>query len=134
MTTKKKQHKGKITTKSTAIILSSFLRRSLNAYALKSLIRSTNAELSRIGRSRNWRLIATQQQLQQIINLLADNNETSWQWLSPFLSKQKMQISHQGLIDLIKLNPDITVNELLAKTDCTLTQARKALDEMEDLD
>ncbi|MBL4910695.1 MAG: hypothetical protein JKX78_11880 [Alteromonadaceae bacterium] len=128
MTTKKKQNKSK------PIILSSFLRRSLNAYALKSLIRATGSELSRIGRSRNWRLIATQQQLQQIINLLADSNEPSWQWLAPFLTKQKLQISYQDLITLIKLNPYISVNELLAKTDCTLTQARKALDEMEDLD
>jgi len=120
--------------KSKPIILSSFLRRSLNAYALKSLIRTTGCELSRIGRSRNWRLIASEQQLREIIASLDEQNEPSWQWLSDFLRKQKTQINHQGLIHLIKLNPKITVNELLAKTDCTLTQARKALDEMEDLD
>ncbi len=132
--TTKKPNKGIHKATNKTIILSSFLRRSLNAYALKSLIRSTGCELSRIGRSRNWRLIASQQQLQQIINLLAESDEASWQWLSPFLSKHKMQINHQELMTLIQLNPDITVNELLAKTDCTLTQARKALDEMEGLD
>ncbi len=130
----KKPNKGNNKAANKTIILSSFLRRSLNAYALKGLIRSTGCELSRIGRSRNWRLIASQQQLQQIINLLAEYDEASWQWLSPFLSKHKMQINHQELMTLIRLNPDITVNELLAKTDCTLTQARKALDEIEDLD
>jgi hypothetical protein len=134
MTTKTKLIKNRIKAQSKTIILSSFLRRSLNAYALKSLIRSTGCELSRIGRSRNWRLIASPPQLEQIIALLADSSEISWQWLIPFLSKHKMQINHQELMTLIQLNPGITVNELLAKTDCTLTQAREALDKMEDLD
>jgi len=117
--------------KTKPIILSSFLRRSLKAYALKSLLRSTGCELSRLGRSRNWRLIATQQQLQEIILLIGSSNEPSWQWLCPVLSKHKAQISHQELLDLIMRKTEITINELLARTDCTLAQARKALDESE---
>lgn len=117
--------------KTKPIILSSFLRRSLKAYALKSLLRSTGCELSRLGRSRNWRLIATQQQLQEIILLIGNSNEPSWQWLVPFLTHYKAQISHQELLVMIKHKPEITLNELLARTDCTLAQARKALDEVE---
>ncbi|PCI63610.1 MAG: hypothetical protein COB35_00800 [Gammaproteobacteria bacterium] len=113
------------------LILPSFLRRSLRAYALKDMVRSSGCELSRIGRSRNWRLIATQSQLQQIIALIQNSNEPSWQWLAVFLAKNKAQISHQELITMIKFKPDITINELLARTDCTLAQARKALDEVE---
>jgi len=118
--------------KTKPIILNSFLRRSLKAYALKSLLRSTGCELNRLGRSRNWRLIATQQQLQEIISLIDNSNEPSWQWLSPYLSKHKAQISHKELLSIIKHKPEITINELLARTDCTLIQARKALDDFED--
>jgi hypothetical protein len=117
--------------KTKPIILNSFLRRSLKAYALKSLLRSTGCELNRLGRSRNWRLIATQQQLQEIIALIENSNEPSWQWLSPYLSKHKAQVSHQELLDIITRKPQITINELLTRTDCTLAQARKALDETE---
>lgn len=117
--------------KAKPIILSSFLRRSLKAYALKSLIRSTGCELSRLGRSRNWRLIANNLQLQEVISLIDSSNELSWQWLSPFLSEHKAQVSHQELVAMVKHKPEITINELLARTDCTLAQARKALDEVE---
>ena len=120
--------------KTQSIILLSFLRRTLKAYALKALIRSTGAELTRIGRSRNWRLVTTQKQLSQIINTLEEKEELSWQWLVPLLRKYKAQLSHQELVALIKLKPDTTLNELLAKTDCTINQARKALDEVEDFD
>ncbi len=123
-----------VMTKTQTIILPSFLRRSLKAYALKALIRSTGAELTRIGRSRNWRLITTQKQLTKIINALEENEELSWQWLVPLLRKYKAQLSHQELVTLIKLKPDTTLNELLAKTDCTINQARKALDEVEGFD
>jgi ribosome recycling factor-like protein len=113
------------------IILPSFLRRSLKAYALKNMIRSTGCELSRVGRSRNWRLLASQQQLQDIILLVEESKEESWLWMIAFLKKHKAQISHKELLNLIKLNPDISINELLALSDCTIAQARKALDEME---
>ncbi len=123
-----------IIAKTQSIILPSFLRRTLKAYALKALIRSTGAELTRVGRSRNWRLVTTQKQLSQIINTLEEKEELSWQWLVPLLRKYKAQLSHQELVTLIKLKPDTTLNELLAKTDCTINQARKALDEVEDFD
>ncbi len=113
------------------IILPSFLRRSLKAYALKTVIRATDSELSRIGRSRNWRLIASQQQLQKIIIAIENSNEVSWLWLIKLLKENKAQISHHELLHLIKLNPDISINELLTLSDCTIAQARKALDEME---
>ncbi len=116
------------------IVLSSFLRRSLKAYALKALIRATGAELNRIGRSRHWQLVSTQTQLQQIIHQIEESDEKSWQWLVPLLKQYKAQISHQELVTLIKLKPDITLNELLAKTDCSINQARKALDEVEGFD
>jgi hypothetical protein len=117
--------------KQQTIILPSLLRRTLKAYALKALIRSTGAQLYRIGRSRNWQLISNQKQLQQIIQLIEIHDEISWQWLVPLLRKYKAQFSHQELVNLIKLKPSITLNELLLKTDCTLSQARLALDEVE---
>ena len=47
----------------------------MKAYALKSLIRAQGCELQRIGRSRNWKLIANKQQLFTIINEVEASNE-----------------------------------------------------------
>lgn len=121
-------------TKTTDIILNAFLRRCLKAYALKQLIRNAGGQLHRIGRSRNWRLIASQQQLRAIIEQIRTSDEKSWQWLAEHLQKFIEQLSYQQILALAKQKPEITVNELMALTDCTISQARTILDELEELD
>ncbi len=116
------------------IILPSFLRKSLKAYALKALIRDHSCTLNRVGRSRNWQLTGTKDQLEQIVHDIAHSNEESWQWLVKKLSSHVEYTTHESLLALAKRNPNITVNELITKSNCTLAQARLVIDELEWLD
>ncbi|MFD2165957.1 ribosome recycling factor family protein [Thalassotalea euphylliae] len=116
---------------SSTIILPSFLRKTMKAYALKSEIRAIGCELNRIGRSRNWKLSADKYQLQNIIEFIEQSNEDSWQWLAKHLRKQQESLTHDDLMFIAKQNAGITVNQLIAKTDCTAAQARRVIDELE---
>lgn len=113
------------------ITLPSFLRRVLKAYALKTLIREQGCELNRIGRSRNWQLKATFEQLEQVINLIEQSEEVSWQWLATHLSKQRKNLGFDMLISIAKKKPSITVSELMQRTDCTIAEARTVIDTLE---
>ena len=113
------------------ITLPSFLRRVLKAYALKANIRAQGCELTRIGRSRNWLLKATPEQMNAIINLIEAANEDSWLWLAKHLKSYRQTLTHQNLLSIAKKKQNITLNELMAFTDCTVAQARKVLDEIE---
>lgn len=124
----------RVTNKSKPIILPSFLRRTMKAYALKAHIRDTGCELSRIGRSRNWNLIGGKQQVLSVVNLIEASEEESWQWLAKFLRKQQESFTYEELMIIAKQNTGITVNQLMARTDCTIAQARKVIDELEFLE
>ena len=113
------------------IILPSFLRRVMKAYALKAHIRELGGELNRIGRSRNWQLKANREQLEDIINTIESNQETSWQWVAKKLREHVTYTTFESLLQIAKNKPGITVNELMGKTDCTISQARKVIDEIE---
>lgn len=113
------------------IILPSFLRRVFKAYALKANIRAQGCELNRIGRSRNWQLKATPEQLTAVINLIDEANEDSWLWLAKHLKTHRQALTHAILIEMAKKRNLTTVNELMALTDCTVAQARQVLDELE---
>ncbi|WP_258872206.1 ribosome recycling factor family protein [Thalassotalea euphylliae] len=116
---------------SSTIVLPSFLRKTMKAYALKAAIRECGCELNRIGRSRNWRLIADKYQLQDIIDFIEANDEQSWLWLAKHLKAQQETLTHDDLVFIAKQNTGITVNQLIAKTDCTAAQARRVIDELE---
>jgi len=113
------------------INLPSLLRKVIKAYALKAGIRDCGCELYRIGRSRNWQLKATFEQIEKIIDFILTSEEPSWQWLASYLANQRQTLSHDELIRIAKIKPDITVNQLMARTDCTIAQARKVIDELE---
>ncbi|MEI6893355.1 MAG: ribosome recycling factor family protein [Colwellia sp.] len=116
------------------INLPSFLRRTMKAYALKAHIRELGCELNRIGRSRNWQLKADFSQLQSIIEFIEQEHEESWFWLAKLLKKEYQYSSHENLLQLASRLDNITITALIAKTDCTLAQARKVLDQLEGLD
>ncbi|WP_245732097.1 ribosome recycling factor family protein [Thalassotalea agarivorans] len=103
----------------------------MKAYAIKALIRGQGAELQRIGRSRNWQLTATFEQLQAIIAVIETAGEGSWLWLVKHLQKQYGELNYQAILEIARMNQGITVNELVIKTNCTIATARKALDEIE---
>ena len=113
------------------ITLPSFLRRVLKAYALKALIREQGCEISRIGRSRNWQLKATFEQLEQTIGLIEQSKEKSWQWLATHLSKQRKNLGFDMLLTIAQKKPEITVSELMQRTDCTIAEARRVIDTLE---
>ena len=113
------------------ITLPSFLRRVLKAYALKTLIRQQGCELNRIGRSRNWQLKATFEQLEQVIHIVEQSEEPSWQWLATHLSKQRKNLGFDMLVSIAKKKSGITVSELMQRTDCTIAEARRVIDTLE---
>jgi len=113
------------------INLPSLLRKVIKAYALKAGIRGCGCELYRIGRSRNWQLKASFEQLEQVITFIQLSEEPSWQWLVSYLMKQRQTLSFEELLRIAKIKPDITVNQLMARTDCTIAEARKVIDELE---
>jgi len=111
--------------------LNSLVRRTQHTNTLKEKIRSTGAKLSRLGRSRNWCLMASTEQVQAILKLIRGSSEESWLWLAKTLKDNKQPFSEHALFDYAKLHPTTTVNELMAISDCTLLQARKILDDIE---
>lgn len=116
------------------ITLPSFLRRSLQAYLLKAKIRALGGKLTRIGRSRNWQLVANAEQINDIVLFIEQSEQESWLWLAKHLRQQNQQLCYQSLLNIAKKNAGISVNELMAKTDCTIAEARKVLDDLEWLD
>ena len=117
--------------KITQIILPSFLRRVLKAYALKAEIRELGCELQRIGRSRNWLLKANNEQLIALIDIIENADEDSWLWLAKLLRTHQAEFSHQQLLDIAKRRPTITITELMHLSNCTSAQARRVLDDLE---
>ena len=106
----------------------------MKAYALKSYVRQQGCELHRIGRSRNWQLKASFDQLQAIIVFIDLSNEPSWLWLTKLLRSEYQHLSHEELLRIASALEEVTVSVLIARTDCTIAQARKIIDELEGLD
>ncbi|NQZ26548.1 MAG: hypothetical protein HRT55_09560 [Colwellia sp.] len=116
------------------INLPAFVRRTIKAYALKAHIRQLGCDLNRIGRSRNWQLKANFSQIQALVKLIEQEQEESWLWLGKLLKREYQHLNHDNLLALAIRLDNLTVTALMALTDCTLAQARKVLDELEDLD
>jgi len=116
------------------IPLPSFLRRCQKSHALKAYIKQLGCELSRKGRSRNWQLKVNFSQRQAIVNFIENEGEDSWLWLAKLLNKQVQHLNHENLLVLAESMSNVTISALMTQTDCTLTQARKILDELEGLD
>ena len=116
------------------ISLPSFIRRTLKTHALKAYIKQLGCELSRVGRSRNWQLKANISQIQTIVDFIEQQDEQSWLWLAKRLKSEYQHLSHTNLLAIAKRITNVTIATLMARTDCTLAQARKVLDELEDLD
>lgn len=110
------------------INLLSFQRKTLNSYLLKAKIRESGAILMRKGRSRNWILQADSRQIAKIIADIEIAEQPSWLWLMKVLSKQHHQLTESEILNIVKLNPAITINQLVSLTNCTLAQARAVMD------
>ncbi len=106
----------------------------MKAYVLKAHIRQQGCELHRIGRSRNWQLKANFEQLQTIIAFIEISDEASWLWLAKLLRNEYKHLTHNELVKIASTLEDITVSALIARSDCTIAQARAIIDELEGLD
>ena len=106
----------------------------MKAYALKAHIRQQGCELKRIGRSRNWLLTANFEQLQAIIAFIDSSSEPSWAWLTKLLRSEYQHLSHDELVKIASTIEQVTVSALIARTDCTIVQARQVIDVLEGLD
>lgn len=115
----------------TPYLINGLVRRTVNTDELKKHIRSTGAKLSRKGRSRIWKIDANTEQMLMIIQLIEQSGESSWLWLAKRLNEAKPKLSHLELIDIVRRTPTITVTELIASTDCSIAEARMAIDEIE---
>ncbi|WP_394176677.1 ribosome recycling factor family protein [Thalassotalea litorea] len=113
------------------ILLPSFLRRVMRAYEIKAIIRESGAELSRIGRSRNWRLSANREQLTNLIHELEQTDEPSWRWVLTKIKESRGQLTEKELVNLVARNPGISVKELVILANCTIAEARSAIDTYE---
>jgi hypothetical protein len=120
--------------KTNTVTLPSFLRRTIKAYVLKAHIRQLGCELNRIGRSRNWQLKASFEQLQAIIDFVDLSNEPSWLWLAKLLRNEYKHLTHEELLSIASTLEEVTISALITRSDCTITQARMVMDELEDLD
>lgn len=113
------------------IALPSLLRRVIKAYALKAAIRNYGCTIQRKGRSRNWILYASFEQLEQVIEFINNSEEISWQWVAKQIAEQKKGLNHIELLSIASKVPGISINQLMAKTDCTISEARLVIDELE---
>ena len=113
------------------IVLNAFVRKSINSNELKAHIRSTGAKLTRKGRSRNWQLQASNEQILQIVRLIYQSGEDSWFWLAKKLNETRPQLNHVELLQIARQKSTITVTELILLTDCSIAEARKVLDDLE---
>lgn len=103
----------------------------MKAYAIKSIIRDAGIELSRVGRSRNWQMYANFEQIENAATEIELDGEKTWLWVAKIMRKQFRDLSHEALLNIAKMNNSITINELVQKTDCTVAQARRVIDELE---
>ena len=115
------------------ILLPSFIRRIIKPELIKTEVRLIGAILQRKGRSRNWILKANLEQIEKIVTLVHKSEEPSWQWLIQHISSYKKMLTHDDLMQIAKAQPNITINQLTKKTDCTLSEARRIIDELEGL-
>jgi len=113
------------------IALNSFVRKTPNSDALKQLIKSTGAKLTRKGRSRNWHLQANTPQVLLIIEFIHKSGEEGWLWVAKKISESRPHLSHNELLEFARENAGMTVTKLMAATDCKLLEARKVLDQLE---
>ena len=113
------------------IQLNSFVRRIEKANEFKAQIKSSGAKLSRKGRSRHWRLQGTWPQFQSIIDQIQLTEEPSWQWVIELLKSHQPKPQMTDLVEIVKNNPNITQQQLISQTDCTLVEVRKAFDVVE---
>ncbi|EGU52088.1 hypothetical protein VINI7043_18701 [Vibrio nigripulchritudo ATCC 27043] len=103
-----------------------------NAKAAKSLATKHQCEMKRVRRSRNWQVTGTPDNLSALLANIQSMGSDTYQFV---IKKMNEKLSayyevhepvEQQLHSLILQNPNITLSELMERTNCTLAEARLA--------
>ena len=115
------------TSKIHSVKLNNFLHRIDCKATMIALAGEYGCSLKRIRRSENWALIGKQSQLVKISAQLQQKKEL---WIAVAIDNTLPKPTF-NLALMLKSNPAMTVNGLMAETGCTLTEARCAIDAAE---
>ena len=110
-----------------SIKLNNFILRIDCKATMIELATQHGCSLKRIRRSKNWQLIGKQSQLIEISDKLQHKKVL---WIAEAINKALPKPAF-NLALIIKSNPALTVNQLMAETGCTLIEARSAIDNAE---
>lgn len=110
-----------------AIQLNNCIRRIDDKSNLMRLVNEHGCSLKRIRRSSHWLL---QGKLQQLLTLKEALPLTQPLWIVAAIEKSLPKASF-NLAKLLKMDPALTANELMAKTGCSVSEARAAIDKAE---
>ncbi|KJY85112.1 hypothetical protein TW81_01510 [Vibrio galatheae] len=110
-----------------SVTLNSLVHRVPDKAELIALATEHDCQLKRIRRSRHWLLSGQEEKLRALITLL-DNEAHQWivKAIERSLPKPVFDLSA-----ILTEKPNITLQQLVSETSCSLFEARKALDEFE---
>ncbi|WP_417880925.1 ribosome recycling factor family protein [Vibrio sp.] len=103
-----------------------------NCKYAKAIAAQHQCELKRIRRSRNWQISGNSANLAHLLSALQAEQNQGLDYLINKLNtgllalNDKPESKAEQLASLIAQQPDITLNELMAATNCTMIEARVA--------
>lgn len=112
-----------------SVPLNSFVHRVHDKLWFSELASNLGCRLKRVRRSRHWTLCGTEHQLIQLRNELSDDH---YLWVKQAIDKT-LPKPDVCLAELIEINPNITLNQLMTVSGCTISEARLAVDAFESL-
>ncbi|MEF1290281.1 ribosome recycling factor family protein [Vibrio sp. M260118] len=110
-----------------SVPLNSFVHRVPDKSIVLSLASENGCQLKRVRRSRNWQLNGEEQQLRILATQL---DLDAHRWIVEAIDKA-LPKPIVNLADLLAHTPNMTVNQLVAESGCSLKEARQAIDEFE---
>lgn len=109
--------------------LNSFVHRVYDKTQFIELASQHKCQLKRIRRSRHWQLSGEEHALRALKSALVDERSL---WIVKAIDKA-LPLPVIDLSSMIAATPNISVKQLVSLSGCSLSEARMALDEFEDL-
>ncbi|CAH8198138.1 ribosome recycling factor family protein [Vibrio aestuarianus] len=103
-----------------------------NAKRAKQVAFEYGCELKRVRRSRNWQISGEISQLKCVVTKLSEMDQQAMLFLITKVNdkirtlEEKLEPREDKLTRLVLENPNITLSELMALTNCSVTEARTA--------
>ncbi len=98
----------------------------------KAMAAEKGCELKRIRRSRNWQVCGEAMDLKRFLDCIQAEQSEGLQFIINKLGvglaahQDKLEPLEMKLVRLVLQNPNVTLAELMAETNCTIAQARTA--------